>query len=233
MARAATILKGAGLLGVIGLAAGGTLYLSSEIEELSSRVGQAEQALRQEEAARRGLEREVRRALELYQLVGSELADKNEEFSSVLARAMVSKDTEIAENRRLINGLMESLESVRISLGTRLEVGRIETQDLSQKLAELSTSVQLTDQRLQGIDRSILLMRREAEDSAQDEPDPEIPDKDWILAQKDEVRRQVEGLEAALEADLTWIRGEIERLRRETDDLGHSVSRLETRRPQE
>lgn len=218
-----------GLL-VLGLLTGAGFWLVQRQDQLAGRLAMAEESLIRERSARQSLETELQRARELYELVGSELSTRDEEFSKVLTRAVSGREVQVAEVRRGLEELASTVVGLREQMG---EFGRV-----SARLeADAAAGADRLDGSIREMREELTALRSKLEDSAEGLrkqieglPQPVPVDRQWILELDAAQAKRLSDFERQVTDDVGWIKAEIDRLRRETDNLNHQVNRLEARR---
>ncbi len=215
---------------VTAVLAGAGLWLVHRQDGIAGRLVLVEEALERETEARRALEAELARARELYELVGSELSSRNEEFAKVLNRAVGGRETQLRDFRNQLDEMRTRLSQLR----KELEALRAETeQSASAVSSEVNTirdtvNLALTD--LQGLRSRLEAAAEELSRRLERTPRPQPIEREWVLELDSVQTRRVGELDKRLTGELGWLKGEVDRLRREVDALGHQLSRLETRR---
>lgn len=217
-------------LGAIAVLVAAGLWLVYRQEELTGRLVLAEEALRREAAARQSLTSEVERARELYELVGSELSSRDEEFSKVLSRAVTGRDGQLTDVRRRLDSIDTVLGEFRHELEAIREESSHSAEELSARTAAVRDSVNLALTDLNSLRSRLEAAAEELSKQLQSLPKPEPLERQWVLELDSAQSRRISAIEKQVADDLVWLKAEIDRLRRDTDSLGHQLSRLESRR---
>jgi chromosome segregation ATPase len=217
---------------VVGGFAGLGVFVDYRVGEVSEEIALLERRLLVGESERVQLRNELARALDLYELVGSELAAKDQEFSAALGRAVVAKDQEIAHTREVLDEVRRSAER----LASKLDE---ESRRRDGELSRIEATVRESRELIGSMEESFAGLTSRI-DTAGKELRTEIGRLDEALGKyrkslderSDEREERIASLEGRMATDLGWMQGELQRVRRQLDDLNHTVGRLEALRPE-
>lgn len=218
------------VLGAAAVLVGVALWLVQRQDSLATRLALAEEALTHEKTARQALEAELARARELYELVGSELSSRNEEFSKVLNRAVGGREAQLREIRNNLDELGSRLSQLRQELETLRAETEKTTSAVAAEVKSTRETVNLALTDLQGLRSRLEAAAEELSRRLERTPRPQPIEREWVLELDNVQTQRMSDLDKRLTGELGWLKGEVDRLRREVDALGHQLSRLETRR---
>jgi chromosome segregation ATPase len=230
--RGSVLLKLLGLLLVVGGFAGLAAFVDYRVGDVSEEIASLERRLLVGETERRQLRSELARTLDLYEMVGSELAAKDEEFSTALGRAVVAKDEEIARTREVLDEVRQSVDRLAPALDEENRRRVAELARVEQAVRESRASIGAMEVSFEGLAGRIDTVGRELRAEI-GRLDKALGEYRKALDDRDEAREEkVASLDGRMATELGWMQGELQRVRRQVDDLNHAVGRLEARRPE-
>lgn len=237
MSNKSTIRKGffcvLGLTVLIAGALAAWNYVESSHRELVSSIEALRLDLRREQFERQRAEDQVQRMLDLYSLVGAQLAEQGEDFSEVLHRSLVRRDEALEEIRSSLRSLGERLDEVR-RLTEQSDTARREFQEqITAALEAVGGNVEAQHRRLEGLETSLDQLARQLVDQ-ETNADQRLSE---LRRELDEhlqaLATRLQQIEQGARENLAWAQSEVGRLDRRIDELSHRLSRLEAQRRDE
>jgi len=215
------------------IAVGGGLfgYSAYQFTRQNQLLDELKQDIHRESQERKGLEDQVQRIEQLYNLIGKDLAGKDKKFSEVLSTALDSKGEEIQENKQLLEETRNSMDRIAAALedesskrGSAADQLKHEIEGCQQRLAQSTAMLNTIAGRIETIKSQI---EEELKSHSKDSETFQTA----VLGRVASQSSSISDLQSKVSGDLNWLRGEVQRLDRRIDDLNHEMRRVESRRP--
>ena len=216
------------------IAVGGGLfgYSAYQVTRQYELLDALQQDLIRESQERKGLESQVQRIEQLYELIGSELASKDERFGNVLSKAIDSKGEEIEENKKLLEATRNSMDRIAEALEEEISKRGSVAVQLKREIDECQKRIEQSSETLNTIADRIETMKAGMEAQLKDHAKDSESFQAGMKEEFDSHSSSVSSLQEKVSGDLNWLQGEVQRLDRRIDDLNHELRRVESRRPE-
>jgi chromosome segregation ATPase len=206
-----------------------SFHFHTRLTEVGEKVVETERKIVAESSERKSLESEVRRMLELYEIIGNEMAVQDQHLSDVLTAALKNEEEQNSRNRELLQEVQQNVERLGSALEDEVTSRNQAFERMNASVTELTEEIRQHNERLGTLLAQVdeLGKRMTAEVERLEKAEEQVRDR---LGQVAEERAEsLRNLELGLDKNHGWLQNQIDTLSRRVDDLHHSLGILESR----